>query len=229
MPMTLPGHVFTVPDGVRGFDANQPITATAAAAFHAHGYRFCARYVRRATAHDYDLTTHEAITLLEARLGLMVVQHVAPEGWLPTPHLGTTYGAVAASEARAIGVSAGVTLWCDLEGVAAGAIARDVIDYCNRWHSEVAGAGFVPGLYVGSGAGLNRLQLYRDLRFTHYWGAYNLNAAEVPAVRDLQMKQAVPRAADKVPGVSFPFLVDSVSADALGGHPTLLAMAGWPE
>jgi hypothetical protein len=227
--MTLPGHVFTVPDGVRGFDANQPIKAAAAAAFYARGYRFCARYVRRAPAHDYDLTTREATTLLDAGLGLMVVQHVAPEGWIPTPQLGTTYGAVAAAEARTIGVPAGVTLWCDLEGVAGGTLARDVIDYCNRWHSEVARAGFVPGLYVGAGAGLNRVQLYRDLRFTHYWGAYNLNADEVPATRGLQMKQAVPKAADKVPGVSFAFQVDRVSGDALGGHPTLLAMEGWPE
>ena len=225
----LDGHVYTAPDGVRGFDADEKISSQAAAAFYAYGYRFCLRYVRRATARPYDLTAKEATTLLNARLGLMVVQHVALEGWVPTPELGTTYGVVAASEALRIGLSSGVTLWCDLEGVAPGTPAQDVVDYCNLWHAEVAGAGYVPGLYVGSGAGLSPSQLYRALRFTHYWGAYNLNADEVPLVRGLQMKQSVPKAADRVPGAGFEFQVDTVKADALGGRPTLLAMAGWPE
>src|SRR6266566_4237750 len=80
----LEGHVYTAPDGVRGFDANQTITPQIAAAFHKHGYRFCVRYVRRKDHHAYDLTHGEAAGLLDAGIGLMIVQHVAPEGWTPT-------------------------------------------------------------------------------------------------------------------------------------------------
>jgi hypothetical protein len=43
------------------------------------------------------------------------------------------------------------------------------------------------------------------------------------------MKQSVRRAVDRVPGAAFEFQVDTINGDALGGRPTLLAMAGWPE
>src|SRR6184192_1845684 len=111
----LEGHVYTAPDGVRGFDANQTITPQIAAAFHKHGYRFCVRYVRRKDHHAYDLTHGEAAGLIAAGIGLMIVQHVAPEGWTPTVKDGATYGGTAAAESASVGIPAGVTLWCDLE------------------------------------------------------------------------------------------------------------------
>ena len=160
------------------------------AAFFKHGYRFCVRYVRRANRHAYDLTHGEAAGLLDAGIGLMIVQHVAPEGWTPTVKDGASYGSTAAAESTNVGVPPGVMVWCDLEGVAPTAPAQQVIDFCNAWHSAVAAAGFVPGLYVGFGAGLSPTQLYRDLRFTHYWSAYNLNADQYPAIRGVQMRQA---------------------------------------
>src|SRR2546429_5301289 len=83
--MVLDGHVFTVPDGVRGFDANLIIPPNAAAAFIQRGYRFCVRYVRRQTVHDFDLTPDEADGLIGAGLGLLVVQHVEAET-ARTPH-----------------------------------------------------------------------------------------------------------------------------------------------
>ena len=223
----LEGHVYTAPDGVRGFDANQHITPEMAAAFFKHGYRFCVRYVRRANRHAYDLTHGEAAGLLDAGIGLMIVQHVAPEGWTPTVKDGASYGSTAAAESANVGVPPGVMVWCDLEGVAPTAPAQQVIDFCNAWHSAVAAAGFVPGLYVGFGAGLSPTQLYRDLRFTHYWSAYNLNADQYPAIRGVQMRQAERTAADKVSGYSFEFQTDTVGADKLGGRPTLLAREGW--
>jgi hypothetical protein len=66
------------------------------------------------------------------------------------------------------------------------------------------------------------------LRFTHYWGAYNLNSDQYPAVRGLQMKQLRPQR-DFVPRSGIDFQVDKIRADALGGRPTLLALEGWPE
>jgi hypothetical protein len=224
----LDGHVYTAPDGVRGFDADETILPQTAAAFHAHGYRFCLRYVGRVKASPRDLKRSEAAGLLAAGLGLMPVQHVASEtAWTPTSGKGKSYGTFAANEAARIGIPPGVTVWCDLEGVAVGTEAGGVIDYCNEWHSAVAKAGFVPGLYVGWHAGLDAMPLYRDLRFTHYWSAYNLNADQAPAKRGVQMRQAVRKTTDKVPGIEFLFQTDRVQADALGGRPTLLARDGW--
>lgn len=226
----MAGHVYTAPDGTRGFDTNVIVDPGAADAFFVHGYRFGIRYVPRLVARDNDLNTAEAATLLDAGLGLMIVQHVESEdGWVPSGAKGGRFGATAARECERIGVPAGVCVWLDLEGVAAGTPAEDVIEYCNRWHSAVASTGFVPGLYVGWHAGLNGVQLYHALRFTHYWRAYNLNADVVPAIRGVQMTQAERQPADRVAGVDFLFQTDIVHTDALGGRPTIVAPESWLE
>src|SRR6266403_1210302 len=228
--MSLPGHVFTAPDGVRGIDTAETVSASAAAALRKNGFRFCVRYVRRDKPHASALSSNEAKSLLNAGLGIMAVQYVESDSsWKPSAVKGDRNGAVAASEAEKLGLPWGVTIWCDLEGVGVGAPAKVTIDYCNRWHAAVSAAGYVPGLYVGYRAGLTPLQLYRSLRFTHYWGAYNLNVDQYPAVRGLQMKQSRRKPGDSPTGFGLDFQVDRVSGDALGGHPTLLALDGWPE
>jgi hypothetical protein len=225
--MPIKGHVFAATEGLKGLDANRPITASEAGALVEHGYEFAVRYVRRKDKHSYDLSAKEARAILASGLGLMVVQHVAPEGWKPTANLGSTYGNSAAAEAERIGVPPGITVWCDLEGVSSDAPAKAVTDFCNRWHSKVAAAGFVPGLYVGYGAGLDADQLYWSLRYTHYWGAYNVAAPDGPTKRGFQMKQRVAMAADRVAGFDAEFQVDDVHADALGGLPAMLVPETW--
>src|SRR5207244_13224221 len=164
------------------------------------GYRFGIRYVRRDKRHASALSANEARHFLLAGIGLMLVQYVESEGaWTPSAAKGTKNGSVAAAEAEKLGVPWGVTVWCDLEGVAPGTPAQKVIDYCNQWHAAVSSAGYAAGVYVRSHAGLIPKQLYRALRFTHYWGAYNLNADQYPAVRGLQMKQSRPRRSGLVP------------------------------
>ena len=228
--MSLPGHVFSAPDGVRGFDTTETITARAAVAFRRAGYRFAVRYVRRDKPHASALKGTEARSLLNSGIGLMIVQYVESEtAWSPTANKGTRNGGVAASECELLGVPWGVTVWCDLEGVAAGTPSQRVIDYCNAWHAAVSGAGYVPGIYVGYRAGLTPTQLYRALRFTHYWGAYNLNVDQYPAVRGIQMKQSKAKSSDRPSGVSIDFQTDRIKADGLRGRPTLLALEGWPE
>jgi hypothetical protein len=228
--VSLSGHVFTAPDGVRGFDTAEIVAPKAAAAMRGHGYRFCVRYVRRDKPHASALSASEAKSLLGNGIGLMLVQYVESEtAWNPTATKGTTNGRIAGAEAAKLGVPWGVTVWCDLEGVASRTASSKVIDYCNNWHLAVASAGYVPGLYVGYHAGLNATQLYRALRFSHYWSAYNLNTDQAPAVRGVQMRQAQRKQRDSVPSAGFDFQVDTIRADALGGRPTLLALEGWPE
>lgn len=116
-----------------------------------------------------------------------------------------------------------VTVWCDLEGVAVGAPAEQVIAFCKNWYAAVRGAGYEPGLYVGYGSGLNASDLYYKLPFKRYWGAYNLNHPDEPAVRGLQMKQRpYPPAEKRVPGITFQYDEDVIWLDAKGGTPTLL-------
>jgi hypothetical protein len=216
------GHLL---DGARGFDANQRITRVQAKDAVAKGFQFVMRYVRRGQANDHDLIAGELAACLYAGLGVGVVQHVAPEGWIPGQNLGAAYGAVAAEECRAIGIprGLGVSVWCDLEGVKRGVPAADVIAFCNAWHQRVTEAGYHPGLYVGDSCGLTAVQLYRNLRFDAYWSAYNLNRDQIPAVRGVQMRQKVATLEDLVVGLTNQTMdVDVIHADALGGTPTLL-------
>jgi hypothetical protein len=214
------GHL---PDGSRGFDANQRITpAQARDAVH-KGYKFAVRYVRRAKQNDHDLIAGEMATLLTAGLAVSVVQHVALEGWIPAGALGASYGAIAGNEAMTTGVPRGVTIWCDLEGVRHGVPASETISFCNAWHAKVTEAGYHPGLYVGDSCGLTATQLYKNLRFNCYWSAYNLNRDEHPAVRGVCMRQKVATLEDLIDGLTNETMdVDVLIADRLGGSPVLL-------
>ena len=172
---SLPGTVQPAPAGLSGFDVNQVLTAGQALGFKNAGYDFCIRYVPRTSSLAAgNLSNAEALAILGAGLALMPVQHVAEPGWQPTTNLGTAYGNFAAGyAAQVVNLPPGMNVWCDLEGVATGATAADVIAYCQAWYVAVHTAGYVPGLYVGYGTALTAGQLYNDTSFQHYWQAYN--------------------------------------------------------
>jgi hypothetical protein len=217
-------HVFTAPDGQKGFDCDHALTASECKLFVDAQYDFAVRYVPRSVRHPQDLTAAEVDVILGSGLGLMPVQHVEaaePPWWIPSGQKGGRYGSTAASAAIACGIPAGVNLWCDLEGVDPHASSSLVMDFCKRWYKSVAAAGFLPGLYVGYNPGLSPSQLY-SLPFTHYWSAYNLNADQFPAVRGVQMKQS--EYPDDMPGIAFQFDVNHTMADKLGGRAQLLSV-----
>lgn len=216
-------NIGALPPGTRGFDCNVRLAPQQASAFYDAGYRFAVRYVRRAEVNNHDLTTGEVLGILGAGLGLMVVQHVAKPGWMPSASLGAQYGVTAGLEARAVGIPRGVTLWCDLEEVDSAADASSVIGYCNSWSSAVQAAGYSSGLYVGDGCGLSAQDLYWKLRFALFWGAFNINTDNIPAVRGLCMRQRpYPSEEKRVAGVPFEYDEDLIMGDALGGAPTFL-------
>jgi hypothetical protein len=219
----LNGHLVTVPAGTIGFDCNQPVRPQNAQQLFEAGYRFAIRYVARVTPSKNDLTPTEANVILGAGLALMAVQHVESESsWVPSAAKGASYGQTASDCAQAIGFPPGSLIWLDLEGVANGVDTQIVIDYCNEWHRLVAGCGFLPGMYVGWHCGISAKDLYNELRFTHYWGAYNLNSDEAPIVRGIQMRQGLLRADERAALGGFDLDTDVVRADALGGLPVAL-------
>lgn len=214
--------------GDRGFDVNVVVTAAAARAFATAGYRFAVRYVPRETARSNDLSVNEIQDLHDVGIAVMPVQHVESESsWIPTDDKGRRYGETAAQSAHTLGLASGTTVWLDLEGVAVGTPAESVIRYCNFWHDRVAAAGFQPGLYVGWHAMLSPDELYRRLKFTRYWGAYNLNADQCPAVCGLAMKQGAAKPGDVPSGIGYPIDTDTILADSFGRTPTLTAPANW--
>jgi Domain of unknown function (DUF1906) len=222
---TLPGTPRPATPGVKGFDANLVVTDAIAQSFVAAGYKFCIRYVGRLQMGSHDLTTKEALTILDAGLALMVVQHFKGEGWQPDGATGAQYGTNAGRFTKEIGVPAGVNVWCDLEGVAAGTPTQNVVDFCNNWFDQVQAAGYEPGLYVGNSAGLSANQLFQKLRFKHFWRAYNLNDDEVPATRGVQLRQKTGKG--NVGSVTTESYDDDFTqTDELGGNAVWLAPAG---
>ena len=187
--MPLSGSVVRAPAGAKGFDTNTVLTTAHLSDLKSNGFTFCLRYISRgASEGSGDLSVAEANRILGAGFALMPVQHVAPQGWNPSGDLGTSNGQHAAAHATDIGFPAGVNVWVDLEGVAGGTPAQDIVDYCNAWFKEVEAAGFVPGIYVGPGAGLSPDDLFHRLAFKHYWRA---GAGSTPNVsrRGFQMRQ----------------------------------------
>jgi len=208
--VTLPGRIEAAPNGVAGFDVNQVLTESQAAAFKSAGYAFCVRYVpRKAELQAGNLTHAEALDILNAGLALMAVQHVELPPWKPNTNLGTLYGKYAATYARqTAALPPGMNLWCDLEGVAPGTPVQDVIAYCQAWYYAVHDAGYIPGLYVGYDVILTAEQLYNDISFQHYWRAYN--GPEV-STRGFQLIQKTEKTLD---GITFD--PDVAQTDGLG-------------
>ena len=222
--MPLAGHVTDAADGAIGFDTALPLALQTAQAYVARGYKFCVRYVSRTDAsrqHNQvqgraDLSPEEGQLILDTGLALMVVQHVAATGWVPTEALGASYGAAATSYTALAGVPAGVTVWLDLEDIPRGTPHRAITQYANAWYDAVASGGFVPGVYVGFNVWLSPDELFFDLKFRHYWRADG-NIPDI-AHRGYQLFQHVldagtPDQRDK----------NVARADALGGRATWLA------
>jgi hypothetical protein len=209
---------------LNGFDCNIPVTLADAQEFHKLGYRFAVRYVKRQTVRSNDLSAVEVKALHQAGLAVMPVQHVESEdGWIPSNEKGYMYGFGAVEHCRQIGIPSGTTCWLDLEGVDPHTPKEQIILYCNRWYDAVKVGGYQPGIYVGWHAGLTGEELYKRLRFERYWAAYNLNVDQYPAVRGVCMKQA----ASKSPVSRYAIDGDIISADKLGGFPTLYVPDEW--
>lgn len=80
-------------------------------------------------------------------------------------------GAAAIAACKALGLTAGCTVWLDLEGMAAFKTPpNELIAKINTWADVVAAAGYQPGLYVGSPQPLTGDELYR-LHVVRYWKA----------------------------------------------------------
>ena len=175
--------VGALPDGTVGLDVTTPLNPVSALQYRNKGYGFVIRYIGRGdgSKHYVDLTPDEGQAIVDAGLGLCVVQHPLAEGWEPVAALGQRFGAAAANLAGAAGLPPGVTVWLDLEGVADSTQSSDVIGYCESWYHEVSSVGFIPGVYIGSNPGLSADQLYWDLPMKSYWRGGSSVKSGVPA------------------------------------------------
>ncbi len=136
--------------GARGTDSVTLITTAAQAqALKASGNDFVIQYLGSVTSAIVDI-------ILAAGLAFMPVTYA--DKW---------DGPTTVNELKALGLPTGCTVWLDVEGV--GAMDPTALKAAiNNWATAVQAAGFVAGLYVGSGCPLTSIELYQ-LKVTRYW------------------------------------------------------------
>lgn len=182
--------VAPVPEGTILLDTNEVVSDAALRLAFASGVRGIIRYVGFVLKPwKGDITLDERDRILEAGMGLMVVQHVRNALWTPSEGLGIADGDAAVRHALAAGYLPGATLWNDLEGIEKGAV-DPTISYANAKHERVASAGFEPGEYIGDRCPLSSEALYHELLSSLYWKS----GSSVPdvAIRGYCMKQTIP-------------------------------------
>lgn len=161
---------------------------------YAAGYRTIFRYLDRIVSdpeHDdrwpINLTRGELADLLDAGLYVSLVQYYSTgyestaKGKKFSRAYGEKAGEAAATNARNLGIPAGVTLWCDLE-FCADATPDMIADYLDGWSHKVVtvSPGYSAGLYVGSNLGsqatgyMTGAALYKRPRFRAYWRAASI-------------------------------------------------------
>lgn len=197
--------------GALGCDCDSKIGLLAAQRLAGIGMKFIVRYVSLDTTEGPgDLDKNEVHDILSGGLALMTVQHVRYPGWVPSAQMGSDDGGHAARHTVGAGIPAGVTVWCDLEGIKG--TAQETIDYVKGWHQSVRSAGYGTGIYVGGGCPLTSAELY-SLPVDRYWRSFSA----VPNVdrRGYCMLQLYP--STMVGGV--PVDLNVVQKDYLGGLP----------
>lgn len=92
-------------------------------------------------------------------------------GFMPVTFANQFDGARAAQQSLLLGLPTGTTVWLDMEGMS---VLRtpppELSAQINRWATDVAKAGFTPGLYVGAPQPFTSEELYA-LKVTRYWKA----------------------------------------------------------
>lgn len=80
-------------------------------------------------------------------------------------------GKAAVAQMKALGMPVGTTAFLDVEGTSAyNTPAGDLIAKINSWANDVAAAGYIPGIYLGSPQPLTSEEL-TNLRVVRYWRA----------------------------------------------------------
>lgn len=133
-----------------GVDTVQKLGSKECEAIKAAGFRFVVRYLG-------SVSVLELAAILAAGLAFM-----------PVTYAKNYNGGSAVHDLRALSIPAGATVWLDLEGETSA--PADLIAKINAWASQIEGAGYEPGLYVGAGCVLTSEELFA-LRVKRYWNS----------------------------------------------------------
>ena len=186
-------------------DTNAKLGVAALQAVLNAGYAGVARYLPlpRNNAGG-DISADELRAILDAGLGLLLVQHVRSPPWNPANHSGEEDAQAALQLARDVGYLPGAHIFLDLEGIVPGS-AEATKAFAEAWAKAVVTAGYLAGCYVGYDVPLNAQQLYDLHSVTSYWSDAGPRRV---ATRGFAMKQ---HAEIAIAGVKFD--PDTIASD----------------
>jgi hypothetical protein len=139
-----------VPVGSRLTDSVTLVTAATAGKFKASGIDGCFQYLGTVTAQGVADITGAGL------------------GFMPGTYAAAFNGPAAVAECQSLGLTPGCTVWLDVEGIGPTVTIPSLKQQINDWAAAISGAGFQPGMYVGSNAQLTSLELYQ-LDVVRYW------------------------------------------------------------
>jgi hypothetical protein len=201
-------NIAPVPVGSIGFDCVTTLDSTSAARMKGVGFDFAVRYLG-------GVSVSEMGDILGAGLGLELVTYSRAPGWTPSAALGSQDGAQDVAQLHALGVGAGMVVWIDLEG--SGGDMSATTEWINARSQALVAAGYIAGVYVGSGCVLDGAQLYALPHVSRYWRAFN-EGIPVPSCGFCQMQLYPPD--QTVEGIEIDH--DATQQDYSGRVPTML-------
>ena len=158
-------YVGEIPDGAKGFDCLQSLTADECAAMVRDGFVFAGRYLE-------TLSLGEVATILRSGLGLVLIGESAAVDWKPSAPAGVARGQAMVTRARALGIPQGMALVIDYEGPWQSATGTDCTAWITNCAAEIDHGGFAASLYVGWRPILTPAQLAALPGIPRYWSAY---------------------------------------------------------
>jgi hypothetical protein len=141
-------NIVTLEAGSKGCDTVVKLSYAMAQALFGAGFRFVIRYVTSVTAAELK-------DILRAGLAVSFVSYA--NSFDPSDEIAAL---------QRLGIPRGTVVWLDIESVKDDPITLQ--QRINTWANALKAAGYIPGLYVGAGALLTSIELYK-LAVVRYW------------------------------------------------------------
>jgi Domain of unknown function (DUF1906) len=162
--------VVNVPIGSKGIDTVTVLNSTTCDRLKLTGVDFVVRYLG-------GVTDDELNVILTSGLGVQLVTYSRAVGWMPDSEMGVSDGQTDVTRLKTLGVPENMVLWLDLEGSGGSSVGTGA--WAAARSSVVTQAGYIAGLYVGSGCILSGPELYALANVKRYWRAFNSGIPDI--------------------------------------------------
>ena len=159
----------------KGWDTAEAVSASAVECMKGHGYSFAMLYTNIESSHWK--TTYSA--LKDSKMQAVLLQGYVNSAFWTDPGTGTATGKTNVAAAKSVNYPKGADFFLDVEGMKS-ASRSTVIAWVNNWASQIAAAGYTPGVYSGLPSPLRSSDLSKSVlpKVKVYWKSQSTAAAD---------------------------------------------------